>query len=464
MLEGCLTRKRVSLFGLLIVTAVSSAAYSVVAPLLPQACEAKGLSSSSTAFVFGIFALVVLFASPILGAKMARLGQRKVLLVGLAILGVGTMLLALLQSFPSGAPFLVAATSLRVLQGFGSAATETASYALIARLFPEDVSFVLGLSETVMGVGFMLGPPLGSMLFELGGFPAPFVGLGLLPLLLLPLLLWLLPGKKERPGDDDDAQDGAAASAEEGGGDNWWDIGDEFVQMRQIACDPHVMITIGVAVLANGSYAFLEPTLEPRTEWIIEKLSLTGWEGNSVELSGVMFLVVSLLYMVASPAAGYLAARQRQGPHRVTVSGIAILSAGFLLIGPAPFVFATTQPSLASFTFALALIGLGQSLAMVPNFDSMVLACGRRGSPVSDEVTDTLGGLLNAAYSFGSVLGPTAAAVLVPSLGFAWACSIWSVVILAVGLFAVVRRPLRSDGGDATGLMASPLLDDSDDL
>ena len=45
--------------------------------------------------------------------------------------------------------------------------------------FHSQVSFFMGLTEISTGLGYMVGPPLGGMLFAAGGFATPFVVLGL---------------------------------------------------------------------------------------------------------------------------------------------------------------------------------------------------------------------------------------------------------------------------------------------
>lgn len=49
-----------------------------------------------------------------------------------------------------------------------SALEETAAYAIIAELEPDRVSLFLGICEISTGVGYMIGPPLGGLLFYIG--------------------------------------------------------------------------------------------------------------------------------------------------------------------------------------------------------------------------------------------------------------------------------------------------------
>ena len=56
----------------------------------------------------------------------------------------------------------------RVVIPRSSAMEETAAYAIIADIEPDRVSLFLGICEISTGVGYMIGPPLGGLLFSLG--------------------------------------------------------------------------------------------------------------------------------------------------------------------------------------------------------------------------------------------------------------------------------------------------------
>ena len=48
----------------------------------------------------------------------------------------------------------------------GSAASETSSFAVVVNVFPAKAATVLGLLETAIGLGMMIGPALGGVLYE----------------------------------------------------------------------------------------------------------------------------------------------------------------------------------------------------------------------------------------------------------------------------------------------------------
>ena len=72
----------------------------------------------------------------------------------------------------------------QIIGGIGSGNNSVASMALvISDAAPDEREMHIGLIETSTGIGFLLGPLWGSMLYQLGGYPAPFGFSGKSPLL-----------------------------------------------------------------------------------------------------------------------------------------------------------------------------------------------------------------------------------------------------------------------------------------
>ena len=89
-------------------------------------------------------------------------------------MAVGVGGLAFLQMC-DGNLFIVVAISLRVLQGVGAAIAETAAFDCITRHFGSAMGTMIGICETANGIGTMVGPPIGGLLFEWGASAALFV-------------------------------------------------------------------------------------------------------------------------------------------------------------------------------------------------------------------------------------------------------------------------------------------------
>ena len=55
---------------------------------------------------------------------------------------------------------------LRIFLAIGCTASATASFAITANIFPENVATVFGLLETATGLGMMFGPAIGGLLYQ----------------------------------------------------------------------------------------------------------------------------------------------------------------------------------------------------------------------------------------------------------------------------------------------------------
>jgi len=64
--------------------------------------------------------------------------------------------------------FVVFCFTLRIFLAIGCTASATASFAVTASVFPDHVATVFGLLETATGLGMMVGPALGGVLYQVG--------------------------------------------------------------------------------------------------------------------------------------------------------------------------------------------------------------------------------------------------------------------------------------------------------
>lgn len=98
---------------------------------------------------------------------------------------------------------------MRCTQAFGDACFVTSSFAISVVTFPGRISTVVGIMETfagkfncsfyiliclVLGLGFTLGPFIGALLYDYGGFQLPFFFLGILLLIATIVSVFLVEG------------------------------------------------------------------------------------------------------------------------------------------------------------------------------------------------------------------------------------------------------------------------------
>jgi len=133
------------------------------------------------------------------GASMAllkaRLGARPALLLAGIVVMAGGLLAAM-------APGIALVLVGRVLQGVGEGVLVALSYALVRELF--DIRLlprVFGIQAVTWAFAIFLGPLAGGWLTETWSWRAAFVGTALLPLPMLILVRWVLPGAPVRSPD-----------------------------------------------------------------------------------------------------------------------------------------------------------------------------------------------------------------------------------------------------------------------
>ena len=69
-------------------------------------------------------------------------------------------------------------------------------YTFVAQIFPDNIGSVLGILEIFVGLGLSVGPAIGGLLYDLGGYGLPFFFLGVVMLLTIPLNAYLLPSSE----------------------------------------------------------------------------------------------------------------------------------------------------------------------------------------------------------------------------------------------------------------------------
>lgn len=62
--------------------------------------------------------------------------------------------------------------------GVGAGINSTSSFAIIATHYKQDREKAIGMLEASSGIGLLLGPLFGSILYELGGYIMPFITTG----------------------------------------------------------------------------------------------------------------------------------------------------------------------------------------------------------------------------------------------------------------------------------------------
>ncbi|KAF9181737.1 hypothetical protein BGZ50_005337 [Haplosporangium sp. Z 11] len=173
--HGCFVRLRRSpnfiLFTVFLALFVDMATYGIIVPIIPFIISDKvNGGATDTGLLLAIYAIGILISAPLFGVLGDRFVSRRIpMLIGL----VGMLLSTAL--FMLGTNFYVFLTA-RLLQGVAGGSVWTLGLALITDVFPAH-TLGLQMGKALVGytLGLMMGPPLGGILYERGGYQAPFI-------------------------------------------------------------------------------------------------------------------------------------------------------------------------------------------------------------------------------------------------------------------------------------------------
>jgi multidrug resistance protein len=331
---------------------VDSLLYSVAVPVLPGYSQSLDTSVFQMGLLFGSYAIGLLLASPVAGVVSDRIGRRIPLLVGSFGIAAATALFVVGDSY-----WLLMGA--RTLQGAAAAVVWTAGAALVADVFPpERLGAAMSALLASMSLGLIMGPPLGGVLAEWFGRPAPFlitaavaVGTGLVQLLVIP------PAAAQRPRPS------------------------RFT--RLFAYRP-AFVAIGGIALAATALTFLEPTLP---------LDMAVRLGVGEAATGIAFGIAALVHAATAVGIGNIAARWRYQ----VMAGTGLLALGGLV----PLL--VLAHSVTAVTLVLAAFSVALTFVLVPALPELARVVDRIGAGNGGAYA-----LFNAAYAVGMLVGPLA--------------------------------------------------------
>lgn len=152
----------------------------VVVPLLPDLPRLTGASAGTVSWMVTATLLSGAVLTPVLGRAGDMYGKRRVLLIALALMTLGSLLCAL----TSDVGVLITA---RALQGAAAAVVPLSISILRDELPPERTGSAVALMSSTVGIGAALGLPLAALVIQYVNWHAMFwvtTGLGSVGLLL----------------------------------------------------------------------------------------------------------------------------------------------------------------------------------------------------------------------------------------------------------------------------------------
>eukprot|EP00898_Chlorokybus_atmophyticus_P000658 jgi/Chlat1/1593/Chrsp124S01865 len=391
-------------YGMIFVLAMEA----VMSPFFSLKAGELQASPLLTASALSAAGFAVMVTSAPSGLLCARYGRRAVLCGGVLLLCSATLLFGLVPLLYSNVNwmFVTGFIPLAVAQGAGSAATKTAIKSLLASTYVSKTGQAMGVLETVLGVGFMFGSPLGGLVYDIGGFTMLYTLCSVMPVMLLAVSLRYLPA--DQPGTADINRRPSLSR-----------------ERLTSFLTPSLIAASAALTLTAANFGFFQAMLPPHLK-------------NDFELRpayvGLVFGVAAVAYAAGSLPAGKLS--DRMDRRRVIFFGMLLSCLGMVGIALSTL---RTPPPVAVLIFAMLFIGLGGSVAVVPVLPFM-LDCVDRGNGDKDLIS-AVSGAYGSLFSLGGALGPLAGGLVTAIFGFQLGTAVYGLIIAAGAFVLLVPKP-----------------------
>ena len=178
-LASKLSRRQILVLVMVLMNAFSSSlTVCLFPPFYPRLAEMKGTTATDYGLIIGTNCLVAFIVTPFVGNQLPFIGVKYAYCFGTLSGGVCCALSGLLEFFEPGKSFVVFSVLIRIMHAVSNALVITSTFAYQAMEFPSAVAQVFSVTRCVMNVTQLVGPVLGGVLHEVGGFFFPFVVMG----------------------------------------------------------------------------------------------------------------------------------------------------------------------------------------------------------------------------------------------------------------------------------------------
>lgn len=388
------------------VWAMSDMSSLTISAYFPSYAIQHGATGSQVGLMFALTAVVELMFMPLAPKVMSCVGNPMAVLrvASFAMAGINLMW-AFAYKFE--AQFVTLCFVLRGVLGVVMSFVEVASSSIGLRSAgPERVGEALAYIFVIRAAGMLVGPILGGVLFQFGGYPAP--GLVIAVLIVLVALLTLCPTKLVE-------HDHAKKS----------EIG-----IWEILKTPGICACLALITAPMIAFSFLGPCLQSHVEGAPFLLNSSG--------VGLVFSCSTVTYLLSNAVIAPLA--KRFGESTTGLGCTFLLGTMFLMLGPAAFL---TFVPLRTDVLCVLMLFLGFSVGgiTVPLetlMTKLVLMCPREKPLEVSQFSDSLAAVSGFAATFGAIVGPVMGGVLVQSISFSASTTALGYFVLCTGIFSGV--------------------------
>ncbi|XP_063716213.1 MFS-type transporter SLC18B1-like isoform X3 [Symsagittifera roscoffensis] len=167
-------------FLLFIAMTLDAMHFSMAAPFFPTNAKAKGVSHALIGFINACDAVSFGLAALLVTIMPTHNYMKSLYCSGLAVFAVCFCLFGLMGLRSEGDWIYVSVLAVNnAILGAVSGVVFVVVVPLVSGIIPNSFTTVVSIIQASLGLGFALGPALGSLLYELGGFALPFLFIGI---------------------------------------------------------------------------------------------------------------------------------------------------------------------------------------------------------------------------------------------------------------------------------------------
>lgn len=135
----------------------------------------------------------ILLSSPLISLLLQKVGRKNFIIIGHLIMILASIGFGLLVYIENDIAFFWISIGLRVCQGLGDACASIAIFSIIGTDYSEDQELYFGYLESAVGVGLMIGPVIGQLIYNVAGFEKTFYYTAAIISSSLVLQLFIIP-------------------------------------------------------------------------------------------------------------------------------------------------------------------------------------------------------------------------------------------------------------------------------
>jgi len=360
----------------------------------------RGANLVKCSFVMAAYPSTVFMLAPIIGHHLSKFDQVQALLVGNLIESVGHIAFGFAGFMPDDTTFILYSLFVRSFTASGAAITQVTSLSIAIMAFPDNVSMVTSAFEVAAASGVMVGPMVGALLYQFGGFQLPFISIGMLVLFTIFIANFALRKKR-----------GMLKKKE--------DVKPLFAP--KVLVIPGVLLTVITLISANVYIALYE---------IMIPSHLLDITNNKISKSaiGIFLVIPTVAYIISAATCGYLADKKKLDSSLLNI-GLILMACSLFMVGPFPPLQAYVKQSIPQVAICVAFDGLTTGMVFTPMMSIMQSAAREAGIEVDLSLNCLLSSIFSSGLAIGEIFGFLFGGLLMHFSSFAWATTTMCVVI-----------------------------------